>query len=496
MGLSKESIATARSWIQECAGSSLKHEDCRDYVASCRPTRLLQIAGVEPHLRVRLLHEKEYRSLQSENELRYVALSHCWGSVESTRLKTTQETLKAHEAGIAWADIPLTFQDAIIFTHRLGVHYIWIDSLCIIQDDLSEWHNEAGLMCHVYAGSYFTIAAANAAGSEAGLFQEIAPEFAARPYLDMEEPSVDQSHVLYAKRISNYEVEDQADYPLMSRAWAYQERYLSPRVIYFLEGELGWSCKVCADDESKSWSFSSFVDARARHAQVFSKSHVSKGLVSHKDLICHWQRIVGEFSALDLSFEKDRLPAIAGMAEMMKAYRQTRYLAGLWEDSLLVDMTWRNVDDLARRPSYERAPSWSWASIDGEVDFWVWLGRHTIEEVAFIFHVSLNYHDAEESGKVSGGSLKISGPLTRSISNGEMFADAPSADGLDTGIKLFYLHLCHSRDKMRANERGENVYVALRRVEETKEVFKRIGLARSPGALSFDPQTIRTITII
>lgn len=96
----------------------------------------------------------------------YVALSHCQG--HHPFVATTKSTLRARKAGVAWTQLSKTFQDAIILTRDLGVDFVWIDSLCIIQDDAEDWAREASQMASIYRNGYITIAATWAASGQEG----------------------------------------------------------------------------------------------------------------------------------------------------------------------------------------------------------------------------------------------------------------------------------------------------------------------------------------
>jgi hypothetical protein len=263
VGSSDESLRSAQHWLNQCTSQATTHESRQRPKQVYFPTRLLEIDGVEPELSVRLRVREEYRTSQNQDAIKYGALSHCWGRPGSRRLTTTRDTIEARKAGIVWSDIPRTFQDAITFTHRLGIRYLWLDTLCIIQGDLDDWRNEAAQMAEVYSNSHLTIAAANAAHSGTGIFRPIPPEMQPRTSMAVAGRShIGQELVIYAKRIHRYTVDDQEDYPLMSRAWAYQERYLAPRVIYFLRHELSWTCPSCVEDERNSGTFSVLTDAK------------------------------------------------------------------------------------------------------------------------------------------------------------------------------------------------------------------------------------------
>ncbi|KAF4836161.1 hypothetical protein CGCSCA4_v012355 [Colletotrichum siamense] len=104
------------------------------------------------------------------NYCNYVALSHCWGQHQPA--KTTKATLGRYKWRLIWADLPKTFQDAITVTRALGIDFIWVDSLCIIQDDPDDWAKEASQMASIYRNAYITIAVTSAAGGEEGFLYD------------------------------------------------------------------------------------------------------------------------------------------------------------------------------------------------------------------------------------------------------------------------------------------------------------------------------------
>ncbi|KAF2653852.1 HET-domain-containing protein, partial [Lophiostoma macrostomum CBS 122681] len=337
----------AQSWLQECATGS--HEACDQSPPSYRPTRLLDLASNGSPLR-----KETYLAHGESDGFTYAALSHCWGVAGSKHLKTTRVTMSSWKRGIPWTLIPRTFQDAILFTRRLGIRWLWIDSLCIIQEDENDWRAEAACMAEVYSQAYFTIAAASAENSEVGIFREPSAE-------SQNNASGCQDLLVYAKRQSKYSLMTSNRYRLMTRAWAYQERYLSPRVIYFLGDELGWSCRSLDDDESHSGTFSSLSFALDKkhnpylHPQEGSPDKEADEY-DHIKSIDHWHHIVNDYDTLFLSFERDRLPALAGLAKHLSPFRKGRYLAGLWEDSLIVDLLWKMYAEPINRSAFRSAP--------------------------------------------------------------------------------------------------------------------------------------------
>jgi len=149
-------------WLTECDS---EHERCHsitDRIAPVLPTRVLEVRGPQS-VRLYVTGEGQERGF-------YACLSHCWGGV--VPIRTTSKTLHHFETrGIPWDAFPKTFQDAVDMTRRLGLRYLWIDSLCILQDDIDDWRHEGSKMAEIYSGSYITLAATSAPRSDAGLYQ-------------------------------------------------------------------------------------------------------------------------------------------------------------------------------------------------------------------------------------------------------------------------------------------------------------------------------------
>ena len=145
-GGSPRTLNLARSLVAECFNS---HVECREHK--------LQPEG-EPLLPTRLIDVGKSRDeiprlcLSNGGRGKWVALSHCWG--DRPFLKTTKSNIDEMQGGIKTSTLLATFQDAIAITKDLGVRFLWIDSLCIIQDSEEDWRNEAANMPEIYRNSY------------------------------------------------------------------------------------------------------------------------------------------------------------------------------------------------------------------------------------------------------------------------------------------------------------------------------------------------------
>jgi hypothetical protein len=132
------SLSTAEEWIRDCSHGHIR---CSSDDLQPLPTRILEIVNQEPVPYIRLCEKRSEMG-------RYIAVSHCWGGSASIQL--TKQTLNDYQKGTAWSILPPLFQDIVSVAANLSIQYVWIDSLCIIQDDRSDWHRESKRMTSVY----------------------------------------------------------------------------------------------------------------------------------------------------------------------------------------------------------------------------------------------------------------------------------------------------------------------------------------------------------
>jgi len=134
--------------MQECAGS-LNESLCGGDIESPLPTRVVDLVQYPINGTVRLIQPRDAVS-------QYVCLSHCWGESRCSML-TTQATLQQDLQNIQVAELPKTLRDAVAVSVRLGFRYLWMDSLCIVQDNQSDWKHEAAQMVSVYSGGKYLL---------------------------------------------------------------------------------------------------------------------------------------------------------------------------------------------------------------------------------------------------------------------------------------------------------------------------------------------------
>lgn len=346
------------------------HDLCRYRMGSNKgwlPTRLLDtgIAEDAPELRV-VLSER----LDSQ-KTPYLALSHCWGV--TTTLTLSNSNLEDLQNGISWESIPRTFHDAIAATRALGYRYIWIDSLCIIQDSLEDWQFEASLMNVVYGHATCVLAAADSTNSMSGLFRtrdpvEIRPVRLKRHWFGRDlEP-------VYVCIIADLWLSGVDTSVLNERGWVLQERTLAPRTIHFSAKQLFWECR-----QLEACEVLPEVSLREifRENYVYNPKRTIKREGSRVDILKSWFGTIEAYSKTKLTKSSDKLVAIGGVAREVANLLSDQYFAGLlWgskEADFVNGMLWevdpnsRFQTEPPRKSLPYRSPSWSWASIDGMI---------------------------------------------------------------------------------------------------------------------------------
>lgn len=313
---------------------------------------------------------------------RYAALSHCWGS--GSPMSTTRASLKGMKKSLQFDESSKTFWQAVNVTRRLGIRYLWIDSLCIIQDSKEDWATESARMSDVYNNALVTISADAAADASQGLFPnpKVRRTFNEVYPIDCPGPGGKRSRVYVRPRyealsgvegISHASIEPEES-KLSTRGWVLQERVLSPRMLHFSKEELSWVCSTYSHCECRVWP-------GQRPSDVFRQTPAKAGKdpeLSHA-LYMEWPIIIRSFTRKNLSLRTDKLPALSGLAGWMQKQTGDDYLCGLWRNDLAFELLWysdhqSNAIEPPYRHDHFYAPSWSWASVCGPISYF---GRFT-----------------------------------------------------------------------------------------------------------------------
>lgn len=355
-----------------------EHSDCRpssSHVA--RPKRLLQISFQEDCPRVNLVGGED------EPHARYTALSHCWGTPSSV-FKTFKGTVDDNkEKGVSVSGLPKTFQDAIDITWKLGIRHIWIDSMCIVQCDQKEWEVECTKMGDVYGGAYLVIAASMAENSSVGCYKGRESHLIKFSLSSRDTDTVDLhvkekvDHKIWRNDEPSWQDWQCSKLPLLSRAWAIQERLLAVRTIHYTSGELVWECRSsvwceCGDLKDGHDSFFRAPGFKIRYART-----VRYG--SDNERLMLWFALINQYQARELSFPSDRIPALSAIAKQVNSSGiMGTYVCGVWTQWLRQSLFWwseydRGASESRKQRPHKRnpqIPTWSWLSIQGHINTW------------------------------------------------------------------------------------------------------------------------------
>jgi hypothetical protein len=389
---SEAAFERAVAWLVECHSD---HSSCRRYTSNFLPNRVIDVSiPNESHI-VRLVSTAPN---ELENPAKYIALSYCWGIDQP--IKTTKSTLFQHMSNISVSVLPETLQHAILVTRRLGIRYLWVDSLCIIQDDPEDISKEVSLMPEYYENSFVTICAASANNCTQGFLQP-RPQvpYAAGPFKLRHSCPNNEFGSVQLVQYSNFTTEEEV---INSRGWTLQESLLSTRLLTYGSRNLRWSCREAEFSDGGPWEARYDLGLRQQWGNLKHEERYRNFESRGEDLATGWRNIVEDYTRRTISVSGDKLPALSGIARRYQESLSGRrgnppvtYLAGLWSVDIIRQLYWNTEPYLdsdvnhaisrlermgfgkrpkkkQRRVCQHRAPSWSWASIDGIVSHGDW----------------------------------------------------------------------------------------------------------------------------
>jgi len=341
-------------WLDNC---SANHRDCGSKETPFLPTRVIDVEKICLHI-----------SLNGERS-HYLALSYCWGGPQI--FKTTNDTLASKTTALPLNALPKTLRDAVEITKQLGFRYLWIDSLCIIQDSESDVAVEINRMHLIFKHSTITIAAEVPSTVEQGFLH---PRVLTKA---VKFPFSTGAGIQGSVWTTPYD-QQQLFGALATRAWAFQEIILAPRLMIFSPRGIMWWCRSASFQqdplERKLGIENHLYNRRKSCRDAFS---LKPGIIipdsSYMSLLRGWRDIVSEFLGLGISFHRDRLPALAGIAHEYQSRIKDQYVAGMWLRRLVSQLGWRRRSDkssLLPAPQHTEenvAPSWSWASVNAPI---------------------------------------------------------------------------------------------------------------------------------
>lgn len=351
----------------------------------------------------------------------YVALSYCWG--DSRHLQTIKATFLTFQKLIPTKCMPKTFKDAIFVTYNLGIQYLWIDNLCIIQDDPVDLCENINHMGSIYRDAIFSIFAAAAPNADRGLFVNRDSRWYQPCPLEISVTAEDgrSGGKLFAISTSY----PSRSSPLYKRGWVLQEEVLSSRNLIFGPRMLSWKCSMSHADEAHPWFLTPSNIIIDHNIALRQWLFVPDSIKSRKRSTTHrrnqfdaWYTMVEDFSARELTFTSDTLPALAGLANLFATSYRCTYVAGLWKEDLQVGLAWYVVEGCSVSSSAHQqnpnSPSWSWSSVQtGSVCFQGWEANH--QNMSFAGAEVLDTHcsSAWSSSKLS--MLRLSAPIKQAV---------------------------------------------------------------------------------
>lgn len=536
---------------------------------------MVQLISTDPHA-------------QSPQE--YIALSHCWGG---NTLQLTRDTQKELTTPFASSLLPKNFRDAVIFTRDLGYSYVWIDSLCILQDSFEDKMTEIMAMSAIYSGAVCTLAATASADSEGGCFRARNPAqysncplvntFGASCWL----PARTHVQIMDIEQVFANQVDTA---PLSRRAWTFQERMLSRRVIHFCENIVLFECNAMAASEwhqegvpyprnqyirfdgrlytgeevqvfqanhpeyvkepythrvrylgsartqlvrGNSWAPNPEIETTQRERQRLVDSSARSGIRGALEMLqtlpndlsqaekleCHrrWYELVSAYSGREMTYRIDRIRALAGIIELISKKTNMINVAGLWETTLAFDLLWAPTNCQRLPPGPPVAPSWSWASVSGQVDSLLTSFRGAHEEVdeetrGGVIHIktittcTATHQSPDDSSleapKLSACDicLSIHGKLAQvDLQQIPWTKDSKDFSTTDRAFALLVFSEVSSMDHGYLKYRWAGLILrAVRSADAFDSVYERIGSVvseDSPDAWLFEGQEARTIIL-
>ncbi|KAH6859002.1 heterokaryon incompatibility protein-domain-containing protein [Alternaria rosae] len=335
------SVAKVKKWLSRCLS---KHSRCEQASSTQLPTRVIKIEGPAD---VELYTTKDEVAT-------YACLSHCWG--RNPIRFTTTENFKQYSTSIPCEDLPAAFQHAIEFAYYLEIRYLWIDSLCIVQDSIDDWRHEGSKMSKIYENAAITLSATGFVDSHQGCFPGTDERFISRQKTFMNHD--DEEYEIHCR-----ESLPQWKAPLYARGWVFQERMLSRRIVHFMDEEIWWECRESFHCECGSLEHNGNVFGLNKNSAAEMSEFSSLGMIETR-----WKELVTTYSSKSLTYLSDVFPAIQALAKLVPS-KMGRYLAGHWESTLISSLGWCAFMPVPVRKEHREwhAPSWSWAAIQGKV---------------------------------------------------------------------------------------------------------------------------------
>lgn len=378
-----------KSWMDSC---ELNHKECRVTTTDpALPTRVIDV-GRDSDSNVSLVDTHGEPG-------KYAYLTYAQGVKKRFPQTTIVNPDAIREWGLVVNMLPLNFREAIQTTRALGLRYLWIDALCIIQDSREDWGHEFGKTQHYLRNALLVINAAASSHANAGLFTKRQP-----PLLHMEltwTPGVpnknDQHSVSLFLRRPLLTASEALGERVLTRGWMLYEVVLSTRILIVGSDQLYWHCRSCSKSEGSTLVLEPFIKLLPRTQAGILGTH------SPHRTYRPWYNVIATYSAAQFRYDNDKPMVIGAIADYFDHNMESSYTAGLWVEDFHSGILWY-VDDnishefeiLGRR---NLAPSWSWLAISRGIRYDLLVGaRHELVPAENSFTM-LHVHDFGSPGE-------------------------------------------------------------------------------------------------
>ncbi|PTD06188.1 hypothetical protein FCULG_00012319 [Fusarium culmorum] len=405
----EKAVALAKTWLATCCTN---HTNCclspdNQHLAETLPTRVIDVGSKEEGLAPKLLIPTH-----PLGGINYVALSYAWGSGHDFA-KTTASNLDDMTKRLPWDKLAKTIQDAIIFTRKLSIRYLWVDALCILQsegpDDAqhrADWSYEAARFGQYYQNATLTIAATGAISSSEGLFlRRPALEFDPEPVILKQNTNKGETNVFIIQPPSPLWAPAIRNAPLRTRGWAIQERVLSKRILHFGASYLLWECHESRVTETNPGDTDSLAYSDTGEDFISAFKDIDNRQVH--DIMRSWYQFIDIYSSTSFSFHTDKLPALSGIATRIKDRFPQDYIAGIWELAIPEGLAWMARETEEPDPGSD-LPSWCWATRRSVSFFFVW-DNNDWNPMLKVKSWSVTANGPQTSGQILQARLIISG---------------------------------------------------------------------------------------
>ncbi|KAK4172835.1 heterokaryon incompatibility protein-domain-containing protein [Triangularia setosa] len=407
----------AKTWIQDC---TLHHASCQLKPSGFVPTRLLDLGSICDN-KIRLVESKTIPSMK--RSAGWAALSYVWGGLQPVR--TLKANINSHHKGIPLDKLPPTIQNSIAVCQNIAIPYLWIDCLCIIQDDDDDLAVELQVMAQIYQYSTITINAASAGSVHQGFLQDRPLYFyddTVRPVTIRFEPSKGSMNPgvtgFLLKNNLSYGLEDLD--PIRTRAWTYQERKLPMRSLHYSTAGIEWSCRHLV------------ASTVTNPEKLYDDRLLGEGPTVAGQELTPWSVIVQDYTQRKLSFPSDKITAVSAIAAIYHQEKPKTYVAGLWKEDMPECLIWHVIAS-EMKPRYEMytGPSWSWASTDSRVSY-----QLAHNEVGIVYHATVIKAESElvmpkaKFAAVKSASLLLRGRVHRA----NLKVDFETVDTIAEGV--------------------------------------------------------------